>query len=374
MELINTTGMQAGYTQGLQTDGRELLVVVVKGTFAIPEDGEEPTLAEEQVPLIMADTFVGEPARSSPVYEIDFAPTKKRCDVLLNGTAYAPGGKPTRRMTVGLKVGGLAKAFDVVGDRVWEAGASGIGPSYAAPFVTKSISYERAFGGIDDFHGDPSKHSAYMLNPVGCGYHSELSGGLVDGTPMPNTEERSVPVTQPHRTYHPMSFGPVGRGWEPRYRLSGTYDQDWLDNVFPFLPADFDDAYYQSAPPDQQTNHLLGGEEVTLVNLTADGRRSFRLPKVEVPIVFFPKKGDWKETAAVADTLLLEPDAGTFSICWRASLPLKRNMFEIAQVLTGRMSRGWWIAQEVGKTYYSSLSAAIRANRGDTVGTVGEEE
>ncbi len=33
MELINATRMQAGYTMGMEPSGRELLVVVIKGTF-----------------------------------------------------------------------------------------------------------------------------------------------------------------------------------------------------------------------------------------------------------------------------------------------------------------------------------------------------
>lgn len=40
MELLNATGMPAGYTLGMQPDGRELLVVAVKGTFTIPEKGK----------------------------------------------------------------------------------------------------------------------------------------------------------------------------------------------------------------------------------------------------------------------------------------------------------------------------------------------
>src|SRR5205823_6069892 len=116
MQLLNATKMQAGYTMGTQPDGRELLVVVVKGTFTIPEKkDQEPVLAEEQVPLVMTDVFTGEPGFSTPMYEIDFAPRKPRCDVLLNGSAYAPDGKPIERLTVSLRVGGLTKSFDVVG-------------------------------------------------------------------------------------------------------------------------------------------------------------------------------------------------------------------------------------------------------------------
>src|SRR6266850_8249161 len=120
MNLVNITKMQAGYTMGLQPDGRELLVVVVKGTFTIPTDEkQEPKLAEEQVPLVMTDVFTGEPGFSAPLYEIDFAPSKPRCDVLLNGSCYAPGGKPATQAQVGIRVGSLTKSFNIVGNRVW---------------------------------------------------------------------------------------------------------------------------------------------------------------------------------------------------------------------------------------------------------------
>src|SRR5688572_18558723 len=100
MNLINATKMQAGYTLGLDKDARESLVVVVKGTFRIPRhESEEPQLAPEQVPLVTADVFTGEPAQSAILYETDYAPVKRRCDVLLNGSAYAPGGRPAEWVT-----------------------------------------------------------------------------------------------------------------------------------------------------------------------------------------------------------------------------------------------------------------------------------
>ncbi|MCP4408416.1 MAG: DUF2169 domain-containing protein [Gammaproteobacteria bacterium] len=363
MDLLNATGMQAGYTMGMQPDGRELLVVVVKGTFRFPDRGYDPVLADKQLPLVEADTFTGEPGFSAPVYEADYAPRKPRCDVLLNGSVYAPGGKPTSRVQVGMKVGPIQKTFNVVADRRWEAGSAGIGRAYAGRFVTMPISYDRAFGGVDDFHKDKSFHSAYMLNPIGKGYHRELSGILVDGTPMPNTEEVGNSVVMPHQPYKPMAFGPIGRGWESRLKYAGTYDDDWLENTFPFLPPDFNEAYYQAAPPDQQMAYPKGGEKVILVNLTPEGRRAFYLPKVDVPVVFFRKKGDKHETHGITDTIVIEHDKGVFTMTWRASLPLKKNIFEIPQVLAGKMSRGWWRARELGKTWYPSLGHLAREKR-----------
>ena len=98
MDLINATNMQAGYTMGMEPSGRELLVVVVKGTFHLPKSGEEVRLHEQQVPLIMADTFTGDPGFSAPYYEVDFAPRKLKCDILLQGSAYALEDRPVPRV------------------------------------------------------------------------------------------------------------------------------------------------------------------------------------------------------------------------------------------------------------------------------------
>jgi hypothetical protein len=357
MELLNATQMQAGYTMGMDASGRESLVVAVKGTFIFPQHpGDTPKLAGVQAPLVMSDTFTGEPGFSAPFYEVDYSPIKPFCDVVLVGGAYAPGGKPVTQVQVGMKVGAVAKTLMVVGDRQWEAGATGISPGYPLVFDYMPITYDRAFGGLDNFLADPDKHKAYMLNPVGKGFHHYLDSMLVDGTPMPNTEAANRPVRIPNHDYLPMAFGTVGRNWEPRYRYGGTYDDAWLEHQFPFLPKDFDNRYFQCAPADQQMPYPVGGEEVILINLTANGREQFRLPTLDVPVVFFRKKGERHETHAVIDTIVLEPDKGTFSMTWRASLPLRKNIFEIPQILVGKMSKGWWRARELGKTWYPSLA------------------
>lgn len=365
MELLNSTGMQAAYTQGTDKDARDSLVVVVKATYRIPFDGGEAKLAEQQKPLIMADTFTGEPGFSAPIYEADFAPLKPRCDILLVGSAHAPNGQAVTQLPVGLKVGAMTKSFNVVGDRVWEVGGLSVNPSRPQPFLQMPITYDRAYGGLDNVHEDPSQHSAFMANPVGKGYRRHTM--QIEGLPVPNSEELNKPITSPTGDYRPMSFGSIGRNWLPRYPLAGTYDQHWIDNISPFLPPDFDNGYFQAAPPDQQVPYLLGGEDVVLANLAPQERIYFKLPKVDMPIVFFYKKGGRFETHGVIDTLVLEPDAGIFTICWRASLPLKRNMFEVGQVLAGKMSPAWWRARELGKTYYPSLATLSKSKRKQTL-------
>jgi hypothetical protein len=347
MELVNSTRMVAGYTMGLEPSGRELLVVVVKGTFDMPLDGGNVRLADEQLPLVMADTFSGEPGFSAPVDEADFAPTKRRCDVLLKGSAYAPDGRPTTQVEVGLRVDRMVKRFDVVGNRYWRIGARGVTASAPEPFAVMPISYDCAFGGVDTRHQDPSKHSAFARNPVGKGFHTQWRPEWVDNSPLPNTQELGSPITSPNtQTAVPMSFGLLGRWWEPRVHYAGTYDEKWLEEQSPFLPVDFDEQYYQAAPLDQQIPHPVGGEQIALLNLTSEGRRSFSVPVFDAPIHFFPRRGRREEGKLTLDTIQLEPDIQRLSLIWRSTRPVRRNVFEIAQILVGKKSREWWARRE----------------------------
>lgn len=338
--------MAVACTMGLEPSGRELLVIVVKGTFAIPtEQGATLALHAEQAPLVMADVFHGEPGLSAPKYEVDFAPRKQRCEVLLDGSAHAPGGKPAERVTVGLRIGNWSKSFAVVGDRFWYT-AGAVRATAPKPFTTLPISYDRAFGGTDARHEDPAQHAAFMPNPSGRGFHKHRISEWLHASPLPNTEELKHPVTEPDGIYRPMAFGPIGRHWEPRYKYAGTYDQKWLDEVFPFLPADFDERYYQSAPLDQQLPIASGEQPVTLLNLTEDGRRDFVLPQFEAPIYMIPKQGKREDYSAPLDTIVIEPDLRRVTMTWRMARPLKRNLFEIAQVLIGRKGAQWWQQRE----------------------------
>jgi len=369
MRLHNATLMRTGYTMGLQPDGRELLVVVVKGTFSLPGSTHEARLSNEQIPLIEADTFAGEPGLSAPIYETDYAPRKPNAEVLLNGSAYAPGGRATDRVTVRMRVGSVNKSFDVVGNRDWRGGLLGLTASPPEKFTVQPISYAVAFGGTDKTSSDPKLQRTYQLNHVGIGYHENTNVQAVVGQPLPRTEETGKPIGSPKGNYRPMAYGPVGRAWQSRVALAGTYDSHWLDSVSPFLPADFRDEYYQSAPTDQQLKEPLAGAEVELTNLTPNGRLTMIVPAIEVPIQFFLRGGKIEVHKPVLDTLFLEPDLKRFTLTWRLSYPLLRSVFDVRETVVGNMPRGWYRARKLGIMYYPSLDAMPREvwNRSEAV-------
>jgi hypothetical protein len=362
MDFVNETGFAAGWTMGFDRDGRELVIVAVKATFTIPDDGAEPELAPEQTPLVEAEEFTGEPGFSAPRYESDYAHRKPMCDVLLNGSAYAPPGKQAAQINVSVRVGAMAKSFAVFGNRVWREGAFGIRVSEPEPFALMPISYDNAFGGVDDAKGDPANVRSFLENPVGRGYAYYKE--KIDGKPLPNTEERGHSVADPGGSYRPMSFGALGRNWRPRVHYAGTYDQEWLDNRAPFWPDDFNYQYFQAAPPDQQIPFPNGGEEVLLKNLTPDGQVAFRLPRRTVPVWFLPYRGKDARVDPVLDTILIEPDRGVFMLGWRAVLPMRQSCFDVRQVIVGEQSDAWVRARRYGnKPYYRNLEELARARR-----------
>lgn len=357
MRFTNDSGLPGNWTMGFQRDGRELLVIIVKGTYTLPKSGEEARVSDNQIPLVEADQFTGEPGQTAPTHETDFAHRKLRCDVLLLGSAYAPAGKRVTRTRVGLRVGALVKQFDVVGNRVWQRRIVGIKSSNPEPFERLPIGYDCAFGGTDRTNEGKGEVATYLANPVGRGYWRNTEH--IDGQPLPNTEEDGHEVSACDERYTPMAFSPIGRNWAPRMSFAGTYNKDWMENVAPLWPDDFDERYFQAAPPHQTISFPQGGEDVVLVNLTADGNRAFPLPRRRMPITFIPYKGRDVVQPANLDTIVLEPDLDQFTLTWRAVLPLGRSVFDVKETVVGEVPFGRRRAPT--KPYYRGLDELVRA-------------
>lgn len=352
MELVNATSLRVGYTLGLDPDGAERIVVVVKGAVAIPPTGGVAPWSDAPE-FVYADSFTGDPGRSATIQESEFAPSKPQCDVILHGSAYAPGGRPAACVEVKLRVGAMVKRFEVVGDRSWESRLGALRPGRPEPFVCMPLHFGRAFGSVTE---------GYAANPVGVGFHARADTAVV-GMPLPNTQEAGNPVVSPQKNYRPMAFGALGRNFASRLAYAGTYDEGWLADSFPFLPHDFDTRYFQCAPEDQRIAHPRQEAAIELVNLTKRPIQPFALPSLEVPVEFTDAALRRTEKTADLDTIFLEPDLGRVQLTWRCSLPLRRNIHEVVQIVVGRMPPGWYRARKLGKTWYSSLAELTRAEQ-----------
>jgi len=365
MKLVNETPFQAGWNAGFQSDGREVVVVVAKATYNFTsESGQGPVISVEQVPLLETDVFGEDPAFDAPLAENDFGLYKPACDVLVRGCAYAPHGRPTKEVPVGIRVASCTKSFVVVGPRVWQRSALATRKTSSKAFIEQEISYNTAFGGTDIHPGDPSRILSFSPNPVGTGFCAFDEN--IDQMPLPTSEETSNRVTDPSGKYKPMALGPVGRNWDPRYKFAGTYDDEWLQEKVPLLPDDFNNLYYQAAPADQQIPHPQGGEPIVLVNLSPEGRIQTSIPQEGVYVTFITKAGDLAPIAANLDTIVLDTQANRMCLTWRCSRPMDRDVFELKEMLVEQRTRysGARVRARVkGKDFYPGLDALVKVKR-----------
>lgn len=311
--IKNRTPYAVGRTWGRDKDGVHEWIVVVKGSYDVPP-GKPPRLADAQMEPLLLPIYNGADGASSLRYEADLVSPKPTTDIVVNGTAYAPGGRPAPEFTASISVGPVHKRLRVVGRRRWLGGAGKPRLSAAEPVAAVPIVYERAFGGFDRSDPDVATQRMDPRNPVGC--------GLVPG---PDADAPNFELPGRELRDGPAGFGAIASHWSPRRELQGTYDARWQRDRFPLLPADWDARSLQCAPVDQRPEApLRGGEPVVLENLTPSGTWTFSLPRAHLRLQT-RLDGRTHEHAATLATVILEPDLARVIMVWHSSLPVRNN-------------------------------------------------
>lgn len=313
-QLDNRTPFAAAQGWIRDRRGAEVWLVVVKASFDIGSDGATQVAADQPEPLHLAEHH-GEPGKSSIRHESDFVLTKRTTDLLVVGHAHAPPGTTVRQLDVGLRVGALQKVLRVFGDRRWGL----LGPGDAEPFVAMPLVYERAFGGADLRSSTPEKHWDWR-NPVGRSF-AISSAHLADAL-VPNIEAPDRLIRAWDDRPAPAGFGPISSHWQPRAALAGKYDESWEATRQPLLPDDCDDRFFQCAPTDQQTaQFLVGGEPVTLINLSPHGRLDFTLPTMTLTLESRFADGERRShEPPKLHSVIFEPDLPRVSLVWHSAL------------------------------------------------------
>ena len=269
---------------------RWALTIVVKATFDLVPGEVRPST--QPLPLNTADVHEGGSASRGLIAPSDLVPFKARADLVLVGNAYAPHGRPVSTLTARFAVGAVDKSIVVLGNRL--VSARGVGP--ALPFAKMPITYERASGGPGTSNpvGMPRGERLPNLEPVGwsASPRMEMSGAAV---PPP-----------------PIAFGPIAPSWPERAAKHRAWRMDEP------LPEDFDPAFFNAAPTDQQTAFLRGDETIVLEHLHPDhAMLTTRLPGI-VPRAFADRwRGAPEPIEMLADTLWIDTDRRKLALVWR---------------------------------------------------------
>lgn len=350
-------GLDAKHLLMADGQGGEAVLLVLAAAFEIGDDGS-PRLSETPAEIRMADTFKGDPANGEPLADGDLVLHKPRVDVLIHdAVAYAPNGRPATRCFVELHIGfpggpessaaahdqkqaQLIKSLQVSGDRVWIDDR----PGEPLPFTSLPLAWTRSYGGTI------SKTELDERNPFGIGWSGARSRDAEVLSELPNVEDPGALMLRRDSACAPVGFGLVPRGWLPRRALAGTFDADWQQRRWPLAPRDYDPAFHQSAPEDQQLQRYVGGEPVRLVNLTPGGEWLFRLPRFDVP-VHLQFEDRIVPAEPVIDTVEIEPATRRVTLTGRVAVPIHRGAPRLIELVVGHVKPGWVRARASGKCF-----------------------
>ena len=347
-EVRNHTRFPSQYFQMLDTDDHIYHAMVMRVTYDLQQLDPLgfPALARKQPPLLDADQFYGQPNTSSPIQESDFAPYKPRCDIVFaHANAYAPQGIPTARWPIAAKVGDWTKYLMVCGPRWIRPGALGWKLDEPEAAAEVCIQYENAFGGTcqwpeilpDGVEAEILSH--FPSNPVGCGFFDKQWVKKAEPKQIKAPQIEVIDrVFDRHsissQDYPAVGLGCVGRWWQPRAQLAGSYDEQWKKSRWPALPKDFDFGYWNSVPMDQQIKYPKGGEKIHLVGLTPGGGHFLaRLPENHPYTLVTLDAGPILKRPMPIDTLIFDMRDMTLTCVHRTNVASNAGirMIEVAQ-------------------------------------------
>jgi hypothetical protein len=311
-------------------------------------DGGRCTSAEADYKIISGDLFYGDPMNSSVKNESDFVPFKIATDIVLNGRAYVPNGKPTQSLIASIQVGSQRKNILVIGDRVCRFREKAV-PAFTdpKPFTTMDIRYEDAYGGID-IYSDTKLPCPYVRNPLGHGYVVKNTRKTIENLALPNIEDPNHRLTPQslcidhfmywERQPMPQGFGWYGKSWQPRAALAGVMpadratEQEMRKAYAAVIPPeqralyaqtqlpDMDFRFFNGASPGLALPFLSGDETIRTVNLSPEGEFLIKLPG-EKPQIGIDIGNGIQEPGVKLQTVMIRMEDQQVDLVWRAAAP-----------------------------------------------------
>ncbi len=339
--------------------------VLVKRTYRLGPEGCEALPAEPLDHDLRDETLQPRMPLGS-----DFWTVKQATDVVLIGSAFAPGGRPVEQMEVRCEVGDQSKRVAVFGPRELEWPANGsprFGPP--EPFVEVPVTCELAYGGIDprvlpraaptNMHealGLATDHPGiYPRNPFGLGYlvvPERATGMMLPLLEDPDdllTAERVV-VGEPERWFRqplPWTLDWLHPLMLPRLLLAGgdahfpAPDEDLAEVQRGYVPAASRESFpgdeplelhelpaplpgfYQEASLGMTFPWLGSGCPIKVEGMHPDGRSlTFSLPPE--PAVSLEVEGHSEAARANLTTVVIRPGDETVNLVYHASRDLPR--------------------------------------------------
>jgi len=245
--------------------------------------------------------------------EFDPLAPKKKGEVLVLGFCKGAG---KRVVPVRIKLGTIQKELLVFGNRYWVKKFGVWTKTEPEPFTEMEITWENAFGGPE-----------YEKNPLGKGFAPIRTETGEEIWPLPNIEYPDQLIVSPKDRPEPAGFLPYEPTWPRRAKHLGTYDEKWLRERWPWFPEDFDPAFFNTTPPDQQIEgYFRGDEEIVIENMHPEKSViQTRLPGIRTRCFVNQRVNRelaFKEVQLYLDTVWLIPHEEIGILIWHGAVPV----------------------------------------------------
>jgi len=256
-------------------------------------------------PLSEQELWKTIPEQLKPMPVLDAGMAKPHGEVIVTGSCFAPRDTTRQASMVSVTVGKIKKELAVFGDRYWKKGVTGLASIIdPMPFSEMPITWNNAFGG-----------KGLADNPLGKGVDPAVTvkgGSLV---PLPNIEYPRMLIGSPSEKPQPAGFAPLDMMLPLRQKKTGTYDDKWLKERWPYFPDDMNYEFFNCAPEDQYMDGFFtGSESIEIINMHPDMQRiSSRMPGLRIRCFVTKKEAPgskeeiFKDVPTHIDTLWLFP-------------------------------------------------------------------
>lgn len=277
-------------------------------------------------PLSEQELWKTIPEQLKPMPVLDVGMAKPHGEVIVTGSCFAPRDTMRQASMVSVAVGKIRKELAVFGDRYWKMPIAG-SPSIIdpMPFSEIPITWNNAFGGKE-----------FADNPTGKGIDTVVTvkgGSLVA---LPNIEYPGNLIGSLSDRPNPAGFGPLDTMLPVRQKKTGTYDDKWLKERWPYFPDDMDYEFFNCAPEDQYMDDFFtGSESIEIINMHPDIQRiSSRLPALRIRCFVTKKEAPksnvelFQDVPTHIDTLWLFPSILRGVVMYRGTTEIFDEEYE----------------------------------------------
>lgn len=325
LNIKNKTPFAVSLSPQTNLKGHDVLLVFLAASCSLSNGKWH--VSESQMESPLSDQMWDDNKPSSIRFPSQLSHDKPGTDVIVNAHAVAPQEKPVSALKASVRVGALTASVVAFGDRVWHNGAI----NAPRPFVQLPIIWETAFGGSSGSSKPENAIQTNEHNPLGLGW-THPSHSVEEGKRLPNIEHPQQLIRTPKDRPLPVGFGAIPAESPLRTQYAGTYDDQWRATRAPFVPQDFDPAFFYSAIPELRSQGFMRGDEpVRLTHLHPTGDVVFNLPSTR------PEGCVTIGNTAVTlvfrlQTVVIEAQELIVRMFWQAVAPAPRSVADIKDI------------------------------------------